>query len=136
MAFLNQVRAKSRAKLIQLSLRGFFRLADICILAVYIWPFLFLKVKVPQSFLTLCDPMDYAVHGTVQTSIPEWVAIPFSRGSSQPGDRTCISCVSCIGRRGLYCLSHQGNLLGEYNFVTEPAPEYWVKIPEIINSGG
>ena len=64
MAFLNQVRAKSRAKLIQLSLRGFFRLADICILAVYIWPFLFLKVKVPQSFLTLCDPLGYSPPGS------------------------------------------------------------------------
>ena len=32
----------------------------------------------------------------------EWVGIPFSRGSSQLGIRTQISCISCIGRRILY----------------------------------
>ena len=35
--------------------------------------------------LTLCNPMDYTVHGILQARIPEWVAFPFSRGSSQPG---------------------------------------------------
>ena len=39
------------------------------------------EVKVAQSCLTLCDPMDYTVHGILQTRILEWVAIPFSRGS-------------------------------------------------------
>ena len=48
-----------------------------------------------QSCPTLCDPMDYSppgysVHGISQTRILEWVAISFSRGSSQPGDRNCI----------------------------------------------
>ena len=42
------------------------------------------KVKVTQSCLTLCDPVDYAVHGILQARILEWVAFPFSRGSSQP----------------------------------------------------
>ena len=42
------------------------------------------KVKVTQSYLTICDPMDYTVHGFVQPRILEWVAFPFSRGSSQP----------------------------------------------------
>ena len=42
------------------------------------------KVKVTQSYLTICDPMDYTVHGFVQPRIQEWVAFPFSRGSSQP----------------------------------------------------
>ena len=37
-----------------------------------------------QSCLTLCDPMDYTVHGVLQTRILKWVAFPFSRGSSQP----------------------------------------------------
>ena len=49
------------------------------------------KVKVAQSGTTLCDPMDYTVHGILQTRILEWVAVPFSRGSSQPRDRTQIS---------------------------------------------
>ena len=42
------------------------------------------KVKVSQSCPTLCDPMDYTVHGILQVRILEWVAFPFSRGSSQP----------------------------------------------------
>ena len=43
------------------------------------------KVKVAQSSPTLCDSMDYAVYGILQARILEWVAISFSRGSSQPG---------------------------------------------------
>ena len=49
------------------------------------------KVKVIQSCLTLCNPMDYTVHGILQTRILEWVAFPFSRGSSQPKDQTLVS---------------------------------------------
>ena len=52
------------------------------------------KVKVAQSYLTLCDPMDYTVHGILQARILEWVAFPFSRGSSQPGDRTQVSSIA------------------------------------------
>ena len=48
-------------------------------------------VKVTQSCSTLCDPMDYTVHGILQARILEWVAFPFSRGSSQPRDRTQVS---------------------------------------------
>ena len=49
------------------------------------------KVKVSQLCPTLCDPMDCSllgspVHGILQDRILEWVAIPFSRGSSQPRD--------------------------------------------------
>ena len=46
----------------------------------------FMTVKVTQSYLTLCDPMDYIVHEILQVRILEWVAFPFSRGSSQPRD--------------------------------------------------
>ena len=38
-----------------------------------------LRVKLAQSCLTLCDPMDYTVRGTLQARILEWVAFPFSR---------------------------------------------------------
>ena len=38
-----------------------------------------------------CDPIDYTVHGLLQARILEWVAFPFSRGSSQPRDRTQVS---------------------------------------------
>ena len=41
-----------------------------------------IEVKVAQSCLTLCDPMDYTVHGILQARLLEWVAYPFSRGSS------------------------------------------------------
>ena len=49
-----------------------------------------MKVKVTQLCLTLYDPMDYStpgssVPGILQARILEWVAIPFSRGSSDPG---------------------------------------------------
>ena len=50
-----------------------------------------MKMKVAQSCLTLCNPMDYTVHGILQARILEWVAFPFSRGSSQPWDRTQVS---------------------------------------------
>ena len=46
------------------------------------------ELKVAQSCLTLHDPMDYTVLGILQARIVEWVAFPFSRGSSQPRDRT------------------------------------------------
>jgi len=49
------------------------------------------EVKVTQSCLTLCDPMDSTVCGILQARILEWVAIPFFRGSSQPRDRTQVS---------------------------------------------
>ena len=45
----------------------------------------FQKVKVAWSCLTLCDPMDYTVHGILQARILEWVAFPFSRDLSNPG---------------------------------------------------
>ena len=40
------------------------------------------KVKVAQLCPTFCDPMDFIVHGILQARILEWVAFPFSRGSS------------------------------------------------------
>ena len=48
-------------------------------------------VKVAQSCLTLCNCMDYTVHGILQARILKWVAIPFSRGFSQPRDWTHVS---------------------------------------------
>ena len=58
-----------------------------------------------QLLQTLCDPMDCgppdsSVHGILQARILEWVAMPSSRESSQPRDRTHdISCVFCIAGR-------------------------------------
>ena len=44
------------------------------------------KVKVAQLCLSFCNPMNYTVHGILQARILEWVAFPFSRGSSQSRD--------------------------------------------------
>ena len=46
---------------------------------------------VAQSCLTLCDPVAYTFHGILQAKILEWIAFPFSRGSSQPRDQTQVS---------------------------------------------
>ena len=43
------------------------------------------KVKVTQLCLTLCDSMDYKVHGILQARILDWVAFPFSRDLPNPG---------------------------------------------------
>ena len=51
------------------------------------------KVKVAQSCPTLCDAMDYVVHGILKARILEWVAFPFSRGSPQARDQTQVSCI-------------------------------------------
>ena len=50
-----------------------------------------MKAKTTQSCLTLCDPMDYTVHWILQARMLNLVAIPFSRGSSQPRDQAQVS---------------------------------------------
>ena len=62
------------------------------------------------SCLALCDPMDHSppgssVHGILKARILEWVAIPFSRGSSWPRDHNKVSCIT-----GPYHQSHQESL--------------------------
>ena len=49
------------------------------------------EVKVAQSCPSSCDPMDYTVHGILQARIPEGVAFPFSKGSSQSKNQTQVS---------------------------------------------
>ena len=63
-----------------------------------------MHAKSLQLCPTLCDPMDCSlpgssVPGILQARILEWIAMPSSRGFSQPKDGTCIS---CIGRQVLY----------------------------------
>ena len=58
--------------------------------------------EVAQSGPTLCDPMGCSlsgssVHGIFQARVLEWIAISFSRGSSQPRNRTQVSHIA--GRR-------------------------------------
>ena len=68
-----------------------------------------MQVKVTQSCPTLCDPMNYTVHGILQARILERVAFPFSRGSSQPRDRTQVCLPHC--KQILHQLSHKGSPL-------------------------
>ena len=73
-------------------------------------------VLVPQLCLTLCNPVDCSlpgssVHGILPARILEWVAISYSKGSSQPTDWTWVS---CIGRWILHHLSHQGSSFSYY----------------------
>ena len=49
------------------------------------------KVKAAPSCLTLCGPMYYTVYGILQARILEWVAFPFSKGSSHPRNQTQVS---------------------------------------------
>ena len=77
-----------------------------------------------------CSPPSYSVHGIFQAKILEWVAISFCKGSSQPRDPACISCISCTGRilyhratpgkpfSGNYLTSNSNLSLSTYGFHT------------------
>ena len=67
-----------------------------------------------QSCPTLCNFVDCSlpgssVHGILQARILEWVAMPSSRGSSQPRDQARVSCISYIDRQVLYHQCHLGS---------------------------
>ena len=68
------------------------------------------KMIVAQSCPTLCNSMDYTVHRILQVRVLEWVSLPFSRGSSQPRDRTQVSSIA-----GRFFTS----------WATREAQEYW-----------
>ena len=69
-----------------------------------------MKVKVIQLCSTLCDPIDYTVHGILQARILGCVVFPFSKGSSQPRDQTQVSSIA-----GRFVTS----------WATREAREYW-----------
>ena len=74
---------------------------------------LWVSAKSLQSCLTLLDPIDCSppgssVHGILQARIPEWDAMPSTRGSSPPRDQTHVSYISCISRWVLYHSCHLG----------------------------
>ena len=73
-----------------------------------------------QSCLTLWDPIDCcppdsSVQGSLQARLREWLSKSSSRRSSWSGNRTHLSCVSCIGRQILY------------QWATWEAPSYIIK---------
>ena len=65
-----------------------------------------MKVKIAQSCPTLCDPTVCTIHGILQARVLEWVAFPFSGGSSKPRDQTQVS---LIAGKFFYQLSHKGS---------------------------
>ena len=74
--------------------------------------------------LTLCNPVDCSppnssVHGTLQARILKWVAIFYLRRSSWTKDRTCVSCLSCIGRRVLFHCTTWEALLQRHKHVED-----------------
>ena len=62
------------------------------------------EFQVAQLYLTLCDSMDYTIHGILQARKLEWVAFPFSRGifPTQGSNQGHLHC-----RLILYQLSHK-----------------------------
>ena len=85
-------------------------------------------VKVTQSCPTLCNPMDYSlphssVHRILQARILEWVAIPFSRGSSRPRDWSHVSCVSALQADSLP--SETPGKSQTQTWILAPGPCYW-----------
>ena len=70
--------------------------------------------KVAQSCPTLCNPMDCSlpvssIHGIFQARVLEWVAISFSRGSSQPRDWAQVSCIA--GRRFIIWATREAQIM-------------------------
>ena len=92
--------------------------------------FLFVLCSVAKSCLNLCNPMDNnplgsSVLGNFQARILEWVAISFSRGSSQPRDRIHVLYLLHWQADSLP-LSHQGSPSSEIETLN--------KIGQIVNS--
>ena len=89
--------------------RHFAHICGLRVLSLSSWASLTACVLNCFSHVWLCNPRDcslpgFSVHGILQARIVEWVAIHTwedARGSSQPGDRTHISYVSCIGMQVL-----------------------------------
>ena len=79
---------------------------------LYIFFFLYIKLigHIAQSCPTLCNLMDYTVHGLLQVRILEWIAFPFSRVSSQLRNRTQVSHIA-------------GRIFTSW--ATREAQEYW-----------
>ena len=69
-------------------------LASLCELEDIISSSVFWKNHLELELIScpaLCNPTDYIIHGILQARILEWIVFPFSRGSSQPKDRTQVS---------------------------------------------
>ena len=73
--------------------------------------------KVAHSCPTLCNPMDYTVHGILQARVLEWVAFPFSGGSSQPRNQTQVSLTA--GRFFTNCTVRGATITSHYSITSK-----------------
>ena len=79
----------------------------------------FVRAKLPQSCPTHCNARDHSlpgssVHGILQARILQWIAMPFSRESFWPRNKTSISYVSCIGKQVFFTTSTTWEAQTEY----------------------
>ena len=101
-----------------------------------------LRAKSPHSHLTLCDPLDCrppgsSVRGILQASLLEWVAMPSSRGSSWPWDRTHVSCGSWIPGGFFIVLLHWDTSKREsWPRMTQKSKAWSLKNPEFKREEG
>ena len=75
------------------------------------------------------SPPSSSVHGIAQARILKWVAISFSRGSSQPRDGTQVSCIA----RGFFTIRATGNNV-EHLVNSETLNERLGKISQRLNA--
>ena len=81
--------------------------------------------SVSCSVMSLCYAMDgnlpgSSVHGILLARTLEWVAIPFSRGSFWPRDRTWVSCVA--GRFFIVWATRESPLILTFNYFFSLSP--------------
>ena len=83
--------------------KGFYKVPSSCSYSGLLYNSLCVCVL---SHVRLCNPMDCGPQGSsvqgIFQAILEWVAISFSKESSQPRDQTLVFCLSCTGRQVLY----------------------------------
>ena len=62
----------------------------------------------------------FSVHGIFEARTPDWIAISYSRGSSQTRNQTHISCACCIG--GRFFATSDTNIMLYVNYISKPKP--------------
>ena len=93
------------------------------------------RVQSLQSCPTLWDAMDCSppgssVHGILQARILEWVAMPSSRGSSWPRNRTCVSCIA----GGFF--THLSRLGSQFQSVSVSLPPPFFQVTWLLKESG
>ena len=92
----------------------------------------YIKCEVAKSCPTLCNPMDYTVHGILQARILEWVAFPFSGGSFQPRNQTQVSCIA--GRFFTNCTIRETTITLHYTITLKHNQNFFPKLPGELRS--